>query len=103
VSVTDEPPLLETTNASSGQVVDSRRIAELPIQDGNPTMLTRMATGVTATGSFGAFNQPFANFFLHRTEPAFIANTIHTRPDACGHLGNKRRSRSGLHHRINAR
>jgi hypothetical protein len=62
LNVTGDPPLLEVTSASPGQVIDSRRLSELPLGDGNPTMLTRIAAGVTPTGSFGAFNQPFSNF-----------------------------------------
>lgn len=46
VTVTAESPLLETTNASMGQVVDSRRVAELPIAHGNPFFLSQLAPGV---------------------------------------------------------
>ena len=35
VSVTAESPLLETSNASRGTVIDSARIAELPLQERN--------------------------------------------------------------------
>jgi len=36
VTVTEDTPLLETTNASLGQVIDSRIVADLPIAHGNP-------------------------------------------------------------------
>ena len=36
VSVTAEAPLFEVNNATSGQVIDRRRIAELPLSEGNP-------------------------------------------------------------------
>ncbi len=51
VTVTDETPLLNTAEASMGQVVDSRRIAELPIGHGDPYALIGLSGGVTFTGS----------------------------------------------------
>ena len=36
VNVTAEAPLLETNTASSGQVIETRAIADLPLSDGNP-------------------------------------------------------------------
>ncbi|MCZ2080247.1 MAG: TonB-dependent receptor [Bryobacteraceae bacterium] len=45
VQVTAETPLLETADASMGQVVDERRIAELPSFGGAPYNLTLMAPG----------------------------------------------------------
>ncbi|HEU0138458.1 MAG TPA: TonB-dependent receptor [Bryobacteraceae bacterium] len=45
VVVTAETPLLETADASLGQVVDERRIAELPSFGGAPYNLTLMAPG----------------------------------------------------------
>ncbi len=49
VTVTEEAPLLNTTSASMGTVVDSRRVAELPIAHGNPFQLIGLATGVSFT------------------------------------------------------
>ncbi|HKX32917.1 MAG TPA: TonB-dependent receptor [Blastocatellia bacterium] len=46
VTVTGEAPALETTSASMGQVVDSRRVAELPIGHGDPYALIGLAGGV---------------------------------------------------------
>jgi hypothetical protein len=45
--VTAETPLLDTSGSSLGQVVDERRILELPIFSGNPSELTLLAPGVT--------------------------------------------------------
>ncbi len=45
VQVTAETPLLETADASMGQVVDERRIQELPSFGGAPYNLTLMAPG----------------------------------------------------------
>jgi len=61
IEVTGETPLLETASASVGQVVDSRRIAELPIAHGNPYMLMRIASSIAFAGNpnqFG-FDQPW--------------------------------------------
>jgi hypothetical protein len=47
---TFDTPLLETNNATLGQVIDARRIAELPLVDGNPLSFARLTAGVTSTG-----------------------------------------------------
>jgi hypothetical protein len=47
VQVSAATPLLETANASAGQVVDQRRIDELPLQAGNASQLTLLTPGVT--------------------------------------------------------
>jgi hypothetical protein len=51
VTVTADAAALETTTASMGQVVDQRRIAELPIAHGDPFKLIGLAGGVSYTGS----------------------------------------------------
>ena len=58
VNVTADTPLLETTNASLGNVVDSRRIAQLPTPHGDPYALIGLAAGVTYTGS-ARLDRPF--------------------------------------------
>ncbi len=58
VTVTGETPLLETATASMGQVVDSRRVAELPIAHGNPYHLIGLAPGVAYTRSI-RLDRPF--------------------------------------------
>jgi hypothetical protein len=59
VTVTASAPLLETTNASLGQVIDSRRVAELPRAYGNPLALIGLAGG-TSFARNARFEQPFA-------------------------------------------
>ncbi len=49
ITVTADAPVLETATASMGQVVDSRRIAELPIAHGDPFKLIGLAGGVAFT------------------------------------------------------
>lgn len=52
VSVTAEAPMLETSTASSGQIIDRRRIAELPLAEGNPLTLVQLAPGIVVTGGY---------------------------------------------------
>ena len=58
VTVLADTPLLETTNASLGNVVDTRRIAQLPTPHGDPYALIGLAAGVTYTGS-ARLDRPF--------------------------------------------
>ncbi|MEK7406519.1 MAG: carboxypeptidase-like regulatory domain-containing protein, partial [Acidobacteriota bacterium] len=60
VVVVGEAPLIETSTASLGQVVDNRRISELPLKDGNPIMLSSLAPGVLNL-STGGWSRPFDN------------------------------------------
>src|SRR5437764_4900661 len=46
VTVSGETPLLETASASAGQVVDGRRITELPMPHGIPFHLMALSPGV---------------------------------------------------------
>lgn len=56
VTVAAETPLLETTTAASGLVMDERRVRELPVVGGNAMYLTRLAPGVTVSGGHSAGN-----------------------------------------------
>lgn len=58
VSVSASSELLDTTSTSMGQVIDSRRISELPLKDGNPIMLAQLAPGVLNL-STGGWSRPF--------------------------------------------
>jgi hypothetical protein len=60
VNVTSDVPLLETNSATAGQVIDQRRISELPLSDGNPFTLTRLAPGIGYVGDL-KFSRPFDN------------------------------------------
>ncbi|MGE5360693.1 MAG: carboxypeptidase regulatory-like domain-containing protein [Bacteroidales bacterium] len=46
VQVVAEAPLLNTTTAVRGQVIESKQIQELPLADGTAYMLTRLAPGI---------------------------------------------------------
>ena len=60
VSVTAESPLLETSNASRGTVIDSARIAELPLQSRSPMALVVLVAGVNYNAQ-AIYLRPFDN------------------------------------------
>ena len=60
VNVSAETPLLETRSGSAGQVIDEKRIALMPLSDGNPFVLARLAPGVAYHGDL-KFSRPFDN------------------------------------------
>jgi hypothetical protein len=60
ISVTTEAPLLETTTASGGRVIDTRQMIELPYSDMNPFALTGLAAGMQWTGQ-PEYRRPFDN------------------------------------------
>ena len=60
VSVTAESPLLATTSGSTGQVIGEKAISMMPLSDGNPFALARLAPGMTYNGDL-KFSRPFDN------------------------------------------
>src|SRR5947209_4431711 len=73
VEVTAATPLLESSNASMGQVVDERRIKDLPLQAGNPAELILFAPGVVNTSNLRArktsFNSASSQFSTNGNVP----------------------------------
>ena len=65
VTVTSDVPLLNTESASLGTVIDSKRVASLPLSYGNPFLLIGLTAGVTFNGSV-RLDRPF--------EPTHIVN-----------------------------
>lgn len=61
VEVREETPLLSTTEASLGQVVDERRIMELPLFSGNAMEFTLFAPGTTNGTDMRLRKAPFNN------------------------------------------
>lgn len=47
VEISASTPLLDTAGSSVGQIIDERRVQELPLFAGNPMELTMIATGVS--------------------------------------------------------
>ncbi|MEI9976375.1 MAG: carboxypeptidase regulatory-like domain-containing protein [Ignavibacteriota bacterium] len=65
VTVSAAAPLMNTESASMGTVVDSLRVASLPVSYGNPFLLIGLSAGVTYNGSI-RLDRPF--------EPTHIVN-----------------------------
>jgi|HigsolmetaAR201D_1030396.scaffolds.fasta_scaffold05981_2 hypothetical protein len=51
VTVTEEIPLIESSNASTGQVLDRQKLVDLPNLGRNPFMMSRVAQNVTPVGN----------------------------------------------------
>jgi hypothetical protein len=51
IEVTASAPLLDTTTASGGRVIDRRQIMELPFADSNPFLMSSLAPGMSFTGN----------------------------------------------------
>ncbi len=60
IEVTGEAPLLETTTASGGRVLDQRQLVNLPFSDLNPFALSALAPGMQWTGQ-PEYRRPFDN------------------------------------------
>jgi hypothetical protein len=50
VQVNEEVPLIETANASNGQVLDSQKMTDLPNLGRNPFLLAKLSSNVVAAG-----------------------------------------------------
>jgi len=59
ITVVEETPLLETASASMGQVVDARRVADLPLPHGNPYHLIQLAPGANFAAPHQRNDRPF--------------------------------------------
>ncbi|MEK7405010.1 MAG: carboxypeptidase-like regulatory domain-containing protein [Acidobacteriota bacterium] len=90
VNVTEALPLVETTNASAGSVIDMRRIQDLPLSDGNPFVLSQLAPGVLNLG-----NMKLRRTFDNDSTSDISANGVPTRrnefqldgvPDTAGRI-----------------
>jgi len=72
VDVKAETPLLATAEASLGQVVDERRILELPLFSGNAMEFALLAPGTTITAPTCAYARPRSTM-LRRSSPPTAA------------------------------
>ena len=61
VTVVAEAPLLETSTSSRGQVIENRKIIDLPLNGRNPFQLVNLAAGVQYSGSSLTYFRPFDN------------------------------------------
>jgi hypothetical protein len=60
IEVTGAAPLLETTTASAGRIIDTNQLSSLPFSDLNPFALAGMAGGMQWTGQ-PEYRRPFDN------------------------------------------
>lgn len=58
ITITDEAPMLHTATSSLGNVIDARRVQDLPVAHGNPFLLMGLASGVSFTRSV-RLDRPF--------------------------------------------
>ena len=59
IQVSSESPILDTSTASMGQIVETRAIAELPTKDGMVLLMATLSPGVTFTPQSAAYVRPF--------------------------------------------
>jgi len=50
INVTEEVPLMETANASTGQIIDAQKLTDLPNLGRNPFMFAKLAPNVVQAG-----------------------------------------------------
>ena len=50
IQVTEELPILESSNASNGQVIDTQKLSDLPILGRNPFLFSKLNNNVAAVG-----------------------------------------------------
>jgi hypothetical protein len=58
VTVTAEAPLLETASSNRGEIVDNRKVTDLPISGRNPYVFMQLAAGAVYNGSM-IWTRPF--------------------------------------------
>lgn len=51
IQVTEEVPLIETSNASTGQVVDRQKLVDLPNLGRNPFMMSKLSPNIVQIGN----------------------------------------------------
>ncbi len=73
VTITAEAPLLESATASLGQVVDNRRILDLPLPGASPMYLMQLAPGMVST------NPPTHGWLPHAVDSVSNVATDGTR------------------------
>ena len=73
MTVTGETPLLEASEASVGQLVDRRRLSDLPLAGGNPAYLLQLTPGIIST------NASSHGWFPHATDSTSNIAAVGTR------------------------
>ena len=62
VNVQSTAVILETENSTVGNVVENRKITEIPLNGRNPLDLLALSTGIRIQGGFGGKNGSLGNF-----------------------------------------
>lgn len=86
VTVTEAPPLLQTTNATVGATVDSKQVRELPILGRNFTRALLIAPGVNAVDSSDTYNRSVAGLAVN---PSFYGQRQRNNNFTLDGVGNK--------------
>lgn len=76
VTVTAEAPLLQSSEASIGQLVDQKRLHELPLAGGNPLYLLQLTPGIIST------NASSHGWFPHALDSISNVGSVGTRTRA---------------------
>ncbi len=89
VTVSGQASLLETSTASVGRVVDTKRILELPLPGGNALSLSRLAPGVVNLGapnhpSLGPATEVLSNLSVNGVRSGNIEFTVDGTPSMWG-------------------
>jgi hypothetical protein len=72
ITVREDTPLLQTASASLGQVIDAKRVAELPTRDGSPFSLVFLSPGALSLHANASSLQ--APIFLQNTSSEITIN-----------------------------
>lgn len=89
ITVSGQASLLETSTASVGRVVDSRRILDLPLPGGNALSLSRLAPGVVNLSapnhpSLGPATEVLSQLSVNGVRPGNIEFTVDGTPSMWG-------------------
>jgi len=86
VTITEAPPLLQTTNATVGATIDSKQVTELPILGRNFTRALLIAPGVSAVDSSDTNNRSVASLAVN---PSFYGQRQRNNNFTLDGVGNK--------------
>ena len=94
MTVTGESPLLDTSGASNGQVVDSRRISDIPVPFGVPYFLIQLAPGAGFAYGGHTEDEPYLNtdnvdYAINGARGFTSAITLDGAPNITTYLGNQ--------------
>jgi hypothetical protein len=86
ITITEAPPLLQTSNATVGATVESKQVSELPILGRNFTRALLIAPGVSAVDSSDTYNRSVAGLAVN---PSFYGQRQRNNNFTLDGVGNK--------------